>query len=658
MNNAREPLPIWQPSPDQIKQANLTRFIEFVNKQCHLTITDYSQLYEWSIAHKADFWANLWQFCAIKHSQAYQHVVINAEQMSEAKWFVGAQLNFAENLLSRRDDKLALIYRDERQQRRSYSYKALYNEVAQLACAMRQLGIGVGDRISGYLPNLPETVIAMLATTSIGAIWSSCSPDFGLQSVVDRFGQIQPKLLFTVDGYYYHGKPHNILEKITQLAELIPSLEKIIIIPFLQQNSIIPNIKKTILYSNFLASSAPMPSSFQIDFTQLPFDHPIYIMYSSGTTGAPKCIVHGAGGTLLQHLKELILHTDLHSKDVITYYTTCGWMMWNWVVSSLAVGATLVLYEGSPAFPRYDYLFDLIDEEKINIFGTSAKFISSLEKNQVRPCNTHSLTSLRTILSTGSPLSPENFDFVYDAIKHDVALCSISGGTDIVSCFALGCPLLPIYRGELQCRGLGMDVAIFNEDGQAVIDQQGELVCRQPFPAQPIYFWNDPKGEKYHQAYFAKFPGVWAHGDYATLTNRGSMVIYGRSDAILNPGGVRIGTAEIYRQAEKIEEIMESIVIGQQWQNDIRIILFVKLRQGTTLDEALQQKIRHIIRSNTTARHVPSKIIQVQDIPRTFNGKIAELAVRNVIHHLPITNKEALANPETLAEYENLRELL
>lgn len=640
---------VWKPKKEYIKQTNLNHFIQFVNQQYHLSLQNYAELHQWSITQISDFWASVWQFCQIKSSQPYHTAISDLDQMPGAKWFVGAKLNFAENLLSRKDEKIALVYRDEQQQRRSYTYKALYEEVSRLAAAMKAMGIQVGDRVAAYLPNLPETIIAMLATTSLGAIWSACSPDFGLQGVLDRFAQIQPKLLFAADGYCYQGQHYDSLEKIAALRAAIPSLEKVVIIPHLTTQPAITAIDDALLYSDFLLAPCP------IIFEQLPFDHPVYILYSSGTTGVPKCIVHSAGGTLLQHLKELMLHTDLKPEDIITYYTTCGWMMWNWLISSLAVGATVVLYEGSPIYPRLEYLFDIVAAEKISVFGTSAKYISSLEKAHLQPGKNHDLSTLRTILSTGSPLAPESFDFVYSAIKPDIALCSISGGTDIVSCFALGCPILPIYRGELQCRGLGLDVAVYDENGQAIINTQGELVCRQPFPAMPIYFWNDPYNEKYHAAYFAKFPQVWAHGDYAKLTEHGGLVIYGRSDAVLNPGGVRIGTAEIYRQVEKIDDVLESLAVSQILQGDEKIILFVKLRPGIVLEKPLIDTIKNTIRQNATPRHIPSKIYQVEDIPRTFNGKIAELAVRNILHDLPVKNKEALLNPEVLKEYEKFR---
>jgi acetoacetyl-CoA synthetase len=513
--------------------------------------------------------------------------------------------------------------------------------------------VQAGDRVAGYVPNTPDTLIAMLASTSIGAIWSSCSPDFGVRGVIDRFGQITPKILFCADGYFYGGKTFNSLELLPEILQEIPSVEKVIIFPYTCTNPDLNTLSNAVLLPNFIADFSPK----NIEFAQLPFAHPLYIMYSSGTTGVPKCIVHSAGGTLLQHLKEHLLHTDVKRGDKLFYFTTCGWMMWNWLVSGLASEATLLLYDGSPFYPTGNILFDFAEQENMTIFGTSAKFIDSVNKAGLKPRETHNLTPLKAMLSTGSPLVPESFDFVYQEIKADLQLSSISGGTDIVSCFALGNPVLPVWRGELQCRGLGMKVEVFDDEGNPIQGEKGELVCTAPFPSMPIYFWNDPQGEKYRAAYFDKYPNIWCHGDYVELTEYQGLIIHGRSDAVLNPGGVRIGTAEIYRQVEQLPEVLESLVIGQDWEGDVRVVLFVRLRENLNLDAALIQKIKQQIRQNTTPRHVPSKIIQVQDIPRTKSGKIVELAVRHIVHGRAVKNQEALANPQALQLFANLDEL-
>lgn len=643
---------LWQPSEENIEHSNMLSFLHAVNATYQTDLSNYSELYQWSIHNTAQFWSMVWQFCGVTAGKMWDEALIRPDEMPGARWFVGAKLNFAENLLTKKDEKTALIFRGENGVRRTMTYAELYEQVAQLASALRKAGVTVNDRVAGWMPNCSEAIIAMLATTSIGAIWSSCSPDFGVHGVLDRFGQTTPKILFAVDGYYYNGKTHDVLGKIKELQPQLPSIEKIIIVPFVDKNPAIKNIDHAVLYQDFLDTSAK-----NIVFEQLPFDHPVYIMFSSGTTGVPKCIVHGAGGTLLQHLKELVLHTNLTNKDTICYYTTCGWMMWNWFVSSLAVGATLVLYEGSPFYPNPDAIFDLIDAEKINVFGTGAKYIATVEKNGSQPIKTHKLDTLRCILSTASPLLPENFEFVYKNIKQDLCLSSISGGTDIISCFALGNPILPVYSGELQCRGLGMKVEVFDEKGNSIVGEKGELVCTAPFPSMPIYFCNDADGSKYHKAYFAKYPHVWAHGDYAEITEHDGMIIYGRSDATLNPGGIRIGTAEIYREVEKFNEVIECIAIGQAWQDDTRVILFVRMREGLVLDVALQDRIKLSIRTNTSPRHVPAKIVQVADIPRTINGKIMELAVRNVVNGEVVKNVDAIANPESLAYFKDIAEL-
>ena len=572
--------------------------------------------------------------------------------MPGARWFPAARLNYAENLLRRHTAESALIFHGEDQVRRELSWSDLYHQVARLAGALRALGVREGDRVAAFMPNMPETVCAMLAAASIGAVWTSCSPDFGVQGVLDRFGQVEPVVLFCADGYRYNGKWYDSLALVKKIVRGLPSLRHTIIAPYCDVRA--PQQGTNMLLMEDLISDDG-PAS--IEFKRFPFDHPLAILFSSGTTGVPKCIVHGAGGTLLQHLKEHQLHTDIKQGDRFFYFTTCGWMMWNWLVSGLASGATLVLYDGSPFYPHAGTLFDLIDKERISRFGTSAKFIDAAKKAGLMARDTHSLGTLETILSTGSPLAPESFDYVYDCIKTDVCLASISGGTDIISCFALGNPVLPVWRGELQCRGLGMKVQVFDDTGKPLAAGKGELVCTAPFPSMPVGFWNDPDGTKYQAAYFGRFPGVWCHGDYVALTEHGGMIVYGRSDTVLNPGGVRIGTAEIYRQVEAVDEVVESLVIAQQWEGDVRIVLFVRLRDGLLLDEALQAKIRQRIVTNTTHRHAPAKIIQVADIPRTMSGKIVELAVRNVVHGQPVRNLETLANPGVLELYKDLPEL-
>ena len=642
--------PIWKPPDERMSNANMTRFIAFVNEQEGKRFTTYEELYRWSIENIPAFWTAVWDFCEVKASKRFETVVDDLDKMPGARWFTGAELNFAENLLRYRDDRTALISKGEAQATRRMSYNELYTAVARLAHALRDAGVRRGDRVVGFMPNIIETVVAMLATTSIGAVWSSCSPDFGTRGVLDRFRQIEPRVMFTVDGYYFRGKQFDCLERATSILSELPSVERMIVVPYCGST---PDISNATLYDAFIDET----DSVELEFEQVPSEHPVYIMYSSGTTGLPKCIVHSGGGTLLKHLTELQLHADLKRDDVIFYFTTCGWMMWNWLVSSLAVGATVVLYDGSPFYPAPDALWTLAQDEQISIFGTSARYLAAIEKERITPKKTHTLEKLRTILSTGSPLSVQSFEYVYREVKDDVQLASISGGTDLIGCFATANPLGPVYAGELQCRGLGMKVEAFDHDGRSVIGQKGELVCTAPFPSMPIGFWNDADQKKYRAAYFEKFPDVWAHGDYVEITDTGGVIIYGRSDATLNPGGVRIGTADIYAQVETIEEVVDSLAVGQNWDDDVRIVLFVKLAHGVQLSDELKQKIRKTIRENATPRHVPAKIIAVNDIPYTISMKKVELAVRQIIHGEPVLNTEALTNPESLELFRDLAEL-
>ncbi len=640
--------PLWQPTAAAIERSRMDDFRRYINSYEQQQLADYQQLHAWSVAHSERFWLRIWDYFAVL-GQRGDTIVSHADKLPGAQWFPDSQLNFAENLLRYRDDRLALIFRGEDGSRQQLSYAELYSEVAACAKAMRNHGIVAGDRVAALMPNCIETVIAMLAASSIGAIWSSCSPDFGVQGVLDRFGQITPKLFITVEGYCYNGKVLDISDKVNHIQAQLPSLCATVLVRFSRAQH---RINRAIEWEQFLDRSSRAP-----EFTQLAFNSPLYIMFSSGTTGVPKCIVHGAGGTLLQHLKEHALHTNLDRDDVLFYFTTCGWMMWNWLVSGLAQGATLVLFDGSPFAPTPEILWDIAEQERISVFGTSAKYLSALEKAGVKPRDSHNLSNLRSILTTGSVLAPESFDYVYRDINSNLCLSSISGGTDIISCFALGNPTLPVYRGQLQCRGLGLNVQVYNDKGQAVNGEKGELVCSNSFPSMPLGFWHDSDGSRYFNAYFARFENTWAHGDYAEITAQNGLIIYGRSDATLNPGGVRIGTAEIYRQVEKLEVVLESIAVGQNWQDDERVVLFVRLRDGVGLDADLQQQIRQVIRSNTTARHVPAVIAQVTDIPRTISGKIVELAVRQVIHGEAVNNTDALANPEALELFRDRPEL-
>ena len=642
---------MWQPTEEQINNSQMMDYMQLVNQKFGLSLKKYSQLYDWSIEKAEDFWGSFWEYSQIIHHSPYSQVVDDLGKMPGAKWFDGATLNFAENLLRHRDNKIAIRFHGEDGEQSSLSYKELHDQVSRLAHSMREMGIVKNDRVVGFMPNIPETIIAMLATSSIGAIWSSCSPDFGIKGVLDRFQQIEPKLIFAADGYLYNGKTIDCLSKLKNILTYLPSIKKTIIVPFTGDSNT-NVIKNSMLWNDFLHKD-----SGDIIFEQLPFDHPLYIMYSSGTTGLPKSIVHSAGGTLIQHLKELKLHTDLTQNDKIFYFTTCGWMMWNWLISSLAVGATIVLYDGSPFYPDGTALLKMADEVGITVFGTSAKYISSLESAGIKPKQISSFPKLRTILSTGSPLVEENFDFVYGEWKEDVQLASISGGTDIISCFALGNPILPVRRGELQCRGLGMKVESYNEKGMSVRNEKGELVCTQAFPSMPIYFWNDSNGEKYHSAYFDTYPGIWHHGDYLKINDFGGVNIYGRSDTTLNPGGVRIGTAEIYQTVERFNEVEDSLVISQPWQNDERIILFLKMKDQITLTNSLKTRVKKSIRESCTHRYVPAIIIAVEDIPYTINGKKVELAVKQVIQNIEVKNIDSLVNPSILDFYKDILEL-
>ncbi|MCJ8351489.1 acetoacetate--CoA ligase [Moritella sp.] len=701
--------PIWTPSQARIDGSNMARYLQFLRDEYSLKFSHYQQLHLWSINNTAIFWGSLVRFFKLKGSFNLNRIFVEKDCFYHCQWFPDSTLNFAENLLypdnisanennistdnnnNANPDKLAIISCGEDGRRAQLSYRQLREEVTRIAAAMRELGIVKGDRVAGLLPNCSEAIVAMLATTSIGAIWSSCSPDFGHQGVLDRFIQIQPKLLFACNGYHYAGKQIDINEKMHSIANALPDLSKLVIIPYLKLDTQVPtnttpsSLNKTTAchWQHFCAA---IPRS--LIFEPVAFSDPLYILYSSGTTGMPKCIVHSVGGTLLQHVKELALHTDVQVDDRIFYYTTCGWMMWNWLISSLSQGATLVLFDGSPFHPHQQILFELADTENVSIFGASAKYYSTCDKAQLRPAQSYEFSNLKTILSTGSTLSHESYDYIYQYIKQDICLSSISGGTDIISCFMLGMPTLPVYRGELQCIGLGMDVAfIQNQDVTAtnitntqsltpLIHGKGDLVCRQPFPSMPTGFWQDPEDRKYHNAYFTRFHNIWAHGDYGELTyhyintpdiainnitniciNQVGVIIHGRSDAVLNPGGVRIGTAEIYRQVEKLAAIQESIAIGQKWHDDVRVILFVRLSEGVELDPPLISQIKQVIRTNTTPRHVPAKIIAVTDIPKTISGKIVELAVRNVVHDIPVTNQDSLANPEALTLFADLAEL-
>jgi len=653
------------PDPGRVERANLTAFIQHIKARKPdgaESVRDFPSLYRWSVERADAFWPEVWHFCGVIAEERpgrhpWDEVVVGLDRMAPPdrelgpRWFSGARLNFAENLLRHADDRPALIFWNERGRQRQVSYQELNEQVRSVAAALAAEGVGAGDRVAGFMPNLPETVTAMLGAASLGAIWSSCSPDFGTNGVLDRFGQIQPKILFCADGYRYAGKDIDTLARVREVRERIPEIRRVVVFPYLRERPGIGGIAGAVMWGEWTLHRSVVPS-----FRRFSFDHPLYIMYSSGTTGLPKCMVHAAGGTLLQHLKELVLHTDLRRDDRIFYFTTCGWMMWNWLVSSLAVGATVVLYDGAPLFPAR-ILWDMAERDKITVFGTSAKYLALMEKEGLEPARTHDLGALRAILSTGSPLVAHSYDYVYRSIKRDLHLASISGGTDIISCFALGNPIAPVWRGELQTRGLGMSVEVFDPKGRPIREAEGEFVCTRPFPSMPVGFWNDPQGAKYHAAYFSQYPGVWRHGDWARVTRHDGMVILGRSDATLNPGGVRIGTAEIYRQVEQLPEVIESLVVGQEWEGDVRIVLFVRLREGASLTEDLVSRIKGRIREYASPHHVPRRIIPVADLPRTISGKITELAVRDVIHGRPVANVDALANPGALDQFRDLPEL-
>jgi acetoacetyl-CoA synthetase len=652
-----EAQPVWEPSREAVESAQLTQFARQVVRKHRLDCNTYPEFYRWSVENPEVFWSEVWDGCGVIASRKGSTVLVDGDKMPGAKWFPEARLNYAENLLRRGDRGDALVFWDETGFRRRVSYSDLTSDVSRAAQALVQLGLRAGDRAAAFIPNLPETAMLALAALSQGMVWSSCSPDFGVEGVLERFGQIEPKILFCADGYRYAGREHDSLERIAEIAEKLPALRRVVVVPHLRAKPDVSGIPKAVLLEDWLRRHPPA----EIEYAQLPFDHPVYILFTSGTTGVPKCIVHGAGGSLLQGLKMYKLQFDVRPGDRFFFYCTTNWVVWNLLFAGLCAEASVLLYDGSPFERGGGILFDMAADERCTHFGTSAKFIDAIEKRGLAPAETHDLAALRMILSTGSPLVPESYDYVYESVKRDVCLSSISGGTDIMSAFADANAVLPVYRGELQCRSLGMAVEVFDEEGRSIVGQKGELVCTRPFPSMPLGFWNDRGGEKYHAAYFARYPNVWTHGDWCELTERGTMIVYGRSDATLNPGGVRIGTAEIYRQVEKIDEVEESVAIGQLWPPerpaDTRVVLFVRLRPGYTLDAALEEKIRQRVRANTTPRHVPAKILQVADIPRTKNGKVVELAVRAAVNGMPIGNAEALANPEALELFRDLPEL-
>lgn len=642
--------PMWRPSPQRIAASNMQEFLE--QNRDKLRSADYPGLFQWSVDEPAAFWAATWEYLGIRSTQDFTRVLDDPGRIPGAQWFEGAMLNYADNLLRPEYKGIAIVSYTETSRRVELTWDELRAQVANVAATLRSLGVAKNDRVAALLPNCPETIVAMLATASIGAIWSSCSPDFGRDGVLDRFGQIEPKILFAADGYSYNGKYIDSRSLVGAIVQKLPELQALILVAFQSDEPEFNAFPNAVLFRDISVGDE------QLVFEPLPFSHPLYIMYSSGTTGVPKCIVHSAGAALIQHQKEHVLHTDVKAGDVLFYFTTCGWMMWNWLVSGLASGATLLLYDGSPFHPGPDTLWRIAEHEKISVFGTSAKYLSAIEKTGYKPREDVNLEYLRSVLSTGSPLAPASYDFVYKHIKKDLQLSSVAGGTDIISCFGAGNPILPVYRGELQCRALGMQVDVYDNDGCSLRGEKGELVCTSAFPSMPIEFWSDPDGSRYHAAYFARYPGVWHQGDYAEMTENNGIVIHGRSDAVLNPGGVRIGTAEIYRIVEQFDEIAESIVVGQDWDDDVRVVLFVRLQPGGKLDDALTRRLRDSIRSNASPKHVPAKILEVEDIPRTINGKIVEIAVRDVLHGREVRNTDALANPAALDQFRDRTELI
>jgi len=644
---------LWQPDPDRCEAAQVSAFGREAGRRWNRELSSWADLHQWSIDHREEFWTSVWELCGVRASRQYDQVLDRPDAMPGSRWFTGARLNYAENLLHHLGDDPAIISVSEASVRRELSWNDLHDAVTRFASALNEAGVEPGDRVAGFLPNVPEAVIAMLATTSLGAVWSSCSPDFGTKGVLDRFGQIAPKVLVVADGYVYAGKQCDVMSTVVQLQAELPGLKATVLVPFLKPFPDLSSLKGAVLWDDYLAAAPVRP----LRFYQTSFDHPLFIMYSSGTTGLPKCMVHSVGGTLLQHLKEHRLHTDLGPSDRLFYFTTCGWMMWNWMVGALASGTTLVLYDGSAVHPK-EALWSLAATEKVTVFGTSARYLAACESFKLVPGATNDLSALRAVLSTGSVLSPESFEYVYREVGADLQLSSISGGTDIISCFALGSPVLPVRKGELQCLGLGMDVAVVDDRGAPQpVGQPGELVCRKSFPSMPTKFWNDPDGLKYHAAYFERYPAVWHHGDWAEMRPEGGLMIHGRSDAVLNPGGVRIGTSEIYRVIEQFDEVVESLVTAQKWENDERVVLFVHLKDGVSLDDEMRERIRLKIKREETPRHVPARIVQVPAIPRTISGKIVELAVRRVIHGMEVPNKDALANPDVLEFYRDREEL-
>ena len=647
MNNV-----VWRPSQERVEQSNIQQFITYINKTYGKKLSKYDDLHQWSVQAPEKFWVSVWNYCEVVGDMGKPPYLENAGDFINAQWFPNAYLNYAENLLKRRNDITAIVAYKETGEQTAISFMELNERVKRMAAGLQKSGVTISDCVVGFMPNTSDTLVAMLATASLGAVWSSCSPDFGINGAVERFSQVQPKVLISTDGYYYNGKQLDSLNKIQALCDQITSIEQTVIVPYISTTPDISALSNVSLLDVY-APKTDIP----LTFIRVPFDHPLFIMFSSGTTGKPKCIVHSVGGTLIQHQKEHVLHTDLTAVDVLFYYTTCGWMMWNWLASALATGSTLVLFDGSPFYPGPERLFDLIDAEGITVFGTSAKYLSAVEKAELTPKKSHKLSKLKSILSTGSPLAPESYDYVYASVKEDVCLSSISGGTDIISCFILGCPIEPVFRGELQVAGLGMDVTVLDDEGNSTKEQKGELVCRNPFPSKPIGFLNDDNKQRFSEAYFSRYENIWSQSDYAEHTTNDGFIIYGRSDAVLNPGGVRIGTAEIYRQVEKNSNVLESLAIAQDWNDDCRVVLFVRLKNGINLSDEFEQQLRRDIRTNATPKHVPEKIIQVPDIPKTISGKIVELAVRDVVHGRTVKNVDALANPQALDYFKNLTAL-